>query len=351
MYYFFLSFSICFLTTPLVIYIAKKTGLVDDPKKRYHPANTHTGVIPRAGGLAIYLGIVIASLLLLDLSRPLIGILLGGLVVILVGIWDDYRDISPYVRLVMNVLAAIIVVGLGGGIPYISNPFGSVIHLDTFRISFEFFGTHSIVVLSSLAAIFWIVWMMNVIGWSAGVDGQLPGFVVIACIVIALLANRFASYDISQTVVIYLSLITAGAFAGFLPWNFYPQKIMPGYGGKSLAGFMLACLAIVSFVKVGTAILILGVPLVDAFYTVIRRIISKKSPFKADRGHLHHYLLDLGWGRRRIAFFYWSITAFLGIVALSLDSGGKLIAFIAVGTIIVVVLGLFQLLNFFRVLR
>lgn len=351
MAYFALAFLIAYFFSPIAIYFAKKTGLVDDPTKRYHPAHTHEGIVPRAGGIAIYLAILIASLVLLEPSKPLIGILLGGAIVVLVGIWDDYRDLSPYLRLGLNVLAACIVVGFGGGVPYISNPFGEVIHLDMWRVSFEFFGPHSIVILSSLVGIVWIVWMMNAIGWSAGVDGQLPGFVVIACIVIAMLANKFVSYDISQNVVIYLALITAGAFGGFLPWNFYPQKIMPGYGGKSLAGFMLACLAIISFVKVGTAILVLGVPLIDACYTIVRRIASKKSPFKADRGHLHHHLLDMGWGKRRIALFYWTMTAFLGFVALSLDSSGKLIAFIVVAGVIVGVLALFQLLNFFRVLR
>lgn len=351
MAYFALAFLIAYFFSPIAIYFAKKTGLVDDPTKRYHPAHTHEGIVPRAGGIAIYLAILIASLILLEPSKPLIGILLGGAIVVLVGIWDDYRDLSPYLRLGLNVLAACIVVGFGGGVPYISNPFGEVIHLDMWRVSFEFFGPHSIVILSSLVGVVWIVWMMNAIGWSAGVDGQLPGFVVIACIVIAMLANKFVSYDISQNVVIYLALITAGAFGGFLPWNFYPQKIMPGYGGKSLAGFMLACLAIISFVKVGTAILVLGVPLIDACYTIVRRIASKKSPFKADRGHLHHHLLDMGWGKRRIALFYWTMTAFLGFVALSLDSSGKLIAFIVVAGVIVGVLALFQLLNFFRVLR
>ncbi len=351
MLYLIFAFCLAYFITPLIVKFANKSGLVDDPQKRYHPAHTHTGIVPRAGGIGIFIAILIPSLFFLELTKPLIGILLGGALVVLVGIWDDYRDLSPYFRIGMNILAAAIVVGLGGGIPYISNPFGEPIHLDTIRVSFEFFGPHSILILSSIAGMVWIVWMMNAIGWSAGVDGQLPGFVVIACIVIALLANRFAAYDISQVGVTNLALITAGAFLGFLPWNYYPQKIMPGYGGKSLAGFMLACLAIISFVKVGTAILVLGVPFVDACYTVIRRLASRKSPFRADRGHLHHHLLDLGWGRRRIAFFYWGITAILGMIALSLDSTGKLVAIVIVGSVIVGGLLLLQLLDFFRVLR
>lgn len=348
---FLTTLIIGFCLTPAVIFLAQKFNLVDDPKKRYHPATTHHGIIPRAGGIALYSAILISSLLFLDLTKPVLGVLLGGAIVVWVGVWDDYKDLSPYFRFITNIIAACVVVGLGGGIPYISNPFGDVIHLDTIRITFDFFGPHSLIVLSSIVGVVWIVWMMNAIGWSAGVDGQLPGFVLIACFAIALLSQRFVTHDISQTVVTNFALITAGAFGGFLPWNFYPQKIMPGYGGKSLAGFMLGALAILSFVKLGTAILVLGVPLIDALYTVVRRIVSKKSPFRADRGHLHHHLLDLGWGKRRIAIFYWLLSAFLGLLALSLNSQEKLIVFVIIGVIVVVGLMFLQLLNFFRVLR
>jgi UDP-GlcNAc:undecaprenyl-phosphate GlcNAc-1-phosphate transferase len=123
--------------------------------------------------------------------------------------------------------------------------------------------------------------------------------------------------------VIVLAFILAGAYLGFLLWNFYPQKIMPGYGGGALAGYFLAVLAILSGAKVATAILVLGVPMMDAVYSIMRRIIQGRSPVWGDRGHLHHKLMDLGWGKRRIALFYWLVSAVLGWVALQLNSQWK----------------------------
>jgi UDP-GlcNAc:undecaprenyl-phosphate GlcNAc-1-phosphate transferase len=318
------AFLITFIVTPLVRKWAKSRGLVDDPSKRPHPAHTHKGIIPRAGGLAIYIGFVLTCLFFLALSKILFGIILGATVVVLVGLWDDKEDISPYFRFLTNFLAASIVVGAGIGIPFISNPLGGVLHLDSWRISFNLFGPHSILVWADLFAVFWIVWCANMVNWSKGVDGQMPGFVIIASITLGILSARFSAHDISQETVTSLAFITAGAFLGFLPWNFYPQKIMPGYGGGTLAGYLLAILSILSWGKLGTAILVLGVPMVDAFYTISRRIITGKSPFRGDRGHLHHRLLDLGWGKRRIAIFYWVLSAVLGGVALTLNSQQKL---------------------------
>jgi UDP-GlcNAc:undecaprenyl-phosphate GlcNAc-1-phosphate transferase len=127
-----------------------------------------------------------------------------------------------------------------------------------------------------------------------------------------------------------------GAFIGFLPYNFYPQKIMPGYGGGALAGFLLGVLSILSFGKFGTAFLILAIPTLDAGYTIMRRIKNKKSPFKADWGHLHHKLLDIGWGKRRIALFYWFVTFILGLSSLFLRGIEKLIVFLMIAVILFV---------------
>lgn len=338
------AFLITFLATPLVAKFAKRFALVDDPKHRPHPAHTHKGIIPRAGGLPIYLGFAAACFLFLPISKVLLGILGGGAIVILVGLWDDKRDLSPYFRFLTNLLAAGIVVGAGVGIPYITNPAGGVLHLDTWRITFEFWGPHSIIVWADLFAIIWIVWCANMVNWSKGVDGQMPGFVAIAAATLGILSFRFSAHDISQWVVTALSFITAGAFLGFLPWNFYPQKIMPGYGGGTLAGYLLAVLSILSWGKLGTAILVLGVPMIDAVYTLGRRVAQGKSPFWADRGHLHHKLLDLGWGKRRIALFYWTVSAILGVVALTLTSQQKLFAIILLA---VIVGGAIFCLNFF----
>jgi UDP-GlcNAc:undecaprenyl-phosphate/decaprenyl-phosphate GlcNAc-1-phosphate transferase len=316
--------------TPLIIRLAIKYKLVDNPHTRYHPAHTHKGIIPRAGGLAIGIGFIVAVFLFVPITKITIGILIGSVILMLVGLIDDRQDVNPYIRLTTNALAALVVVFAGVGIPYITNPFGGVLHLDTLRLTFQFFGSHSIIVWSDVFAFLWIMWTMNIIGWSAGVDGQMPGFVGISALVLGLLSLRFAISDPSQLAVTILAFIVSGAFAGFLPWNFFPQKIMPGYGGKTLAGFLLAILGILSYGKVGTALLVLGIPTMDALYTLLRRIGAKRSPVLADRGHLHHRLLDLGWGKRRIALFYWFVSAILGAIALTVTSAQKVFALLLV---------------------
>lgn len=325
---------ISLLVTPVVINLAKKWHLVDDPKTRSHPAQTHRGVIPRAGGLPLFAAVFITSLLFLPLNKIIAGILVAGFLTTAIGLWDDRRDLSPYWRFGGNILTALIIVGVGVGIPFITNPFDHVIHLDIWRISFSFLGNHSILVWADLFAILWIVWTMNIVGWSSGVDGQMPGFVAIAATMLGVLALRFSAHDISQTTVATLAFITAGAFAGFLPWNFYPQKIMPGYGGKTLAGLLLSTIAILSGGKIGSALIILAVPMLDAGYILIKRILSKKSPFRADRSHLHHQLLSLGWGKRRIALFYWGVSAILGLLTLTLESQQKFYAFLVLGAVV-----------------
>lgn len=327
---FLVAFSVTCAITPIVISLAKKYKLVDDPKNRFHPAHTHKGIIPRAGGAAIFAGILIATFIFVPMSSLAASILIGSLILVIVGIIDDIRDVNPYIRLGTNAIAAILVIFSGAGIPYITNPLGGVIHLDTIKIVIPFFNDYTILVLADLFAFLWIMWTMNIIGWSAGVDGQMPGFVAISALTLGILSMRFAAHDITQVAVTTLAFIVAGAFAGFLPWNYFPQKIMPGYSGKTLAGFLLALLAILSYGKVGTALLVLGVPMMDAVYTLLRRIGSKKSPVLADRGHLHHRLLDLGWSKRKIALFYWSVSAILGAVALTVTSQQKFFAFLVV---------------------
>lgn len=313
--------------TPLVIHFARTFKLVDNPKTRYHPAHTHKGIIPRAGGLALLIGLAVAVAFFIPMTKLYVGMITAALLLVFVGLLDDYKDVNPYIRLTTNIIAALIMVGAGAGIPYITNPLtGGVIHLDTLRITFSFFGTHSILVWADLLAFIWILWTMNIVGWSAGVDGQMPGFVAIAALVLGLLSLRFTIKDPSQEAITVLAFIVAGSFTGFIPWNFYPQKIMPGYGGKTLAGFLLALLGILSYGKLGTALLVLGVPMIDAIYTLLRRIGAKKSPVTADRGHLHHQLLNIGWGKRRIALFYWGVSAILGIIALTVTSQQKVFA-------------------------
>jgi len=326
-----LSGSITFLLTPLVIRFARRYGLVDDPKHRYHPAHTHKGIVPRAGGLALFLGAAAVIIWALPATPQIVGIIIGALILTVVGLLDDKSDVNPYVRLTTNVGVALLAVATGSTIPFITNPVtGGILDLTVWSIPISFAGVEFTAGLPHLFALVWIVWTMNIIGWSAGVDGQMPGYVAIAAIILGLLSLRYSIVDPNQAWVTTLSFIIAGAFLGFLPWNFYPQRIMPGYGGKTLAGFFLALLGILSFAKLGTALLVLGIPMLDAVATLIRRVGQKKSPVWADRGHLHHRLLDLGWSKPKIALFYWGVSAILGLVSLTVTSTLKVFTFVVV---------------------
>lgn len=319
-----LSLGVATIVTPLVMYLYKKRGWIDDPKKAKHPKVIHSKAVPRGGGIVIFVGVFVASLAFLTFDKRLVGIILGATVLMFTGLVDDVKDLNPYLRMVLLLVAALCVVGSGIGIAYINNPLGGgVIHLNQPQIAFELFGgTHTIWILSDLFALIWIVWNMNIVNWSKGLDGQMPGFVGIAAFVIALLSLRFSS-DPSQLEVTRLALIVSGAFFGFLIWNMFPQKIMAGFGAGSLAGYFLAVLSILSGAKVATALLVLGIPTIDAFFVIGRRLLSGKSPVWGDRGHLHHRLLDLGWGKRKIALFYWLTTAALGFLSLQLNSRQK----------------------------
>ncbi len=335
-----LSIILSFLITIPTIKLAKRFGLVTDKKKRIHPAHTHFGIIPRAGGVPIYITILILSLFFLELNKIIISILIASFLLVILGLLDDYYDLSPYYRFIANLFISGIVIAGGLGIPYITNPFGGVIHLNQWIIKFSLFKTYNILIVSNILAIIWLTWTTNMVNWSKGVDGQLPGFVAITAFFLGLLAQRFTAHDITIQSTTILSFIIAGAYLGFLPHNFYPQKIMPGYSGGALAGFLLGILSILSFGKVGTAILVLSIPTIDALYTILRRLKTKKSPFKADWGHFHHRLLEIGWGRKRIAVFYWLISFILGISSLFFVGTKKLTAFLTV----LIILPLFMII-------
>lgn len=329
-----ISFLISFLVTPLVIKFFRSRQWIEDPKIKQKKTGNATAIspIPRGGGLPIFISLLISSLIFLPLDKHLLGILLATLFTLIIGLIDDVKDISPLFRLFTNVLAALIVVASGIGIAYISNPLGGIINLSQPQLVLNFFGTHSIWIFADLIAVLWIVWCMNFVGWSSGVEGQLPGFVSISAIFIGILGLRYST-DTTQWSVIILAFIVAGAYLGFLPFNFYPQKIMPGYSGKSLAGLLLAVLSILSGAKLATLIFLLGIPMLDAIFVIFYRLFHHKSPFKSDNNHLHHQLLKLGWGRRRIAVFYWALTLSFGLLSLFLNSQQKFYTFIGIAIV------------------
>lgn len=324
---FLFALFISALVSPLVIRLYRSKGWLSTHNEQRPLKNTHEETVPRGGGLVIITSILLASLLFLQFDSYLIVIMSGALILAITGFFDDLFDIHPVTRLLAGLFVALLVVGSGIGISYVSNPLGEgVVSLQTLQVPVEFFGrTRSIWILADLFALFFILWNMNIVNWSKGVDGQMPGFVSIAAIIIGILSFRFID-DPTQFNTAQLSFIVSGAYAGFLIWNWYPQKIMPGYGGGALAGYFLSILAILSGAKVATALMVLAVPTADAIFTVLRRIRAGKSPFWGDRGHMHHKMLDvLKWSKRRIAVFYWASSLILGLLSLYLNTTGKLI--------------------------
>lgn len=325
----FLSFTAALIITPFAIKIINYLKLIDDPSKRRHPASIHKQPVPRGGGLPIYLAILLTSLFFLPFTSTFGLIMFGGLLVVLVGLLDDKYDISPYVRFGSNIVIASIVVLGGVEIPYITNPTGGILHFSNFSV--DLFGLK--ISLAQALAITWIVWVMNMLNWSKGVDGQMPGIAAISAVIIGIASLRFPQIDPINLHTSYLAFIVAGASLGFLVFNFYPAKIFPGYSATIL-GFILGILSILSSVKLATALLVMGVPTADAIFTIIRRLLAKRSPFWHDKGHLHHLLLNQGMGQRSVALFYWGMSLILGLASLTLSSKGKVFAII--GVIVVV---------------
>lgn len=332
-----ISFLLTIIFVPPTIAFAKKFKMLDNPKTRPHPAHIQQRIVPRAGGLPIFIGVVLTMMLFTPFEKYTIGILAGLLILLVIGLLDDrYQNLSPYFRLLTQFLAAGAVVWSGAGIGFITNPLGGIIHLDS---------SPQLMLFADFLAVIWIVWVMNMMNWSKGVDGQMPGIVTVAAIILGLLSLKLNLFnDLSQVTVAKLSFITAGSAFGFLIFNWHPAKIFPGFSGSGVCGFMIAILAILSGGKLATAGLVLLIPATDFLYTFFRRILEGKSPVWGDRGHLHHKLLEQGFSHEQIALFYILGSAILGAAALSLSSSGKLFAAALIGTII---LGAILWLNFF----
>ncbi|QQS39031.1 undecaprenyl/decaprenyl-phosphate alpha-N-acetylglucosaminyl 1-phosphate transferase [Candidatus Woesebacteria bacterium] len=325
------SFMTSYLSTPWVIKFATRFNLIDDPKVNKHPKVLHKRPIPRAGGLATFIGVLAGIVFFLPLDKHIVAIAIGALIIVVLGILDDKYNIHPLLRLIAMTLAALIPIASGIGIAFATSPLGGLIDLSYPRFEFFLMGEErSIWILSDIFALFWIVFMMNILNMGAkGIQGQLPGVTAIAATTIVLLSTKFTA-DITEWPVMILAVITTGAYLGFLPWNFFPQKIMPGFAGSTLAGYLLAVLSILSTAKVGTLLIVLGIPIVDTLYTIFRRIASGKSPFWGDRGHLHHKLLDSGLSQKQVVYFYWATTCLLGALALNLNASHKLYTIIGI---------------------
>jgi UDP-GlcNAc:undecaprenyl-phosphate GlcNAc-1-phosphate transferase len=259
-------------------------------------------------------------MLFVGFNKGFIGFYISIFMTALLGIVDDYQNThprsgyraleNPLLRLFLLLISVLPVILSGVIIYTVSNPFGGIIDMNVFE---ALVGGNTIPVVPVLLTSLWVVWLMNVLSWSNGVDGQFPGIVGIASILISLLALRFDEITPFYIRVSTLSAISAGAAFGSVKYNWHPSKIMWGFGAMS-AGLVIASLAIMAQAKIAVSVLIILIPFLDALFTVGRRLLSGKNPFKGDRGHLHHILLDRGWSVNKVALFYWFATISFGLI-------------------------------------
>lgn len=296
------ALAVSIAITPFVIKFAVRIGAMDVPKDN---RRVHKEPKPLLGGLAIFASFVITILIFLPLNNQLIGILLGSTFIMICGFIDDMKPMKPRLKLVLQVFGAIILVCFGVGIKKVTNPF------DTIK------GMSEIGWLSVPATIFWIVGVTNAFNIIDGLDGLAAGLASISCItlfIISLINGRFTAA--------FLTSILAGSTIGFLPYNFNPARIFMGDTGAQFLGFVLAAISIQGAIKSAAAIVItvpilaLGLPIYDTLISMIRRFINKRPVMEADRGHLHHRLLDMGLSQRQAVLVMYSISAVLGISAI-----------------------------------
>lgn len=318
------AFFISFVATFVVARFASRKHIVDlpDSERRFHKSPT-----PTLGGFAIFASFFLVTLFLglfggylLNGSLPLkalLGIWCGGGILMIGGYLDDRYHLLPRYSIWFPVLASLTVVFAGVEAVSIHNPFsGQVVHLGGLLIG-------GVPLVSGIIVFCWMLGMTYTTKLLDGMDGLVTGISAIGAIVLFLLS---LTPQVNQTPTAFLAIAFTGSLLGFLILNFYPAKIFLGESGSTLAGFMLGVLAIVSGGKIATALLVMGIPLLDALWVILQRMFNHQSPFSGDRRHLHFRLLDLGFSEPQAVLFLYAISGFFGATALFLQSLGKLVA-------------------------
>lgn len=306
---FLVSSTVVLWSTPFVKTICLKSGKVDRPNER----KVHQRPMVRLGGVSIFAGTITALLIVWRLGGfgllppeeewQIWGVTIGGVAFFIIGLLDDLYNLSPFLRLVMQVIVASIVWKMGVSINFLSVPFDGLVQIEW---------------LSLPVTVLWLVGMVNAINWIDGLDGLAAGVSGIAAfimLVVALFMNEPAAALIAAAL--------AGSALGFLRYNFNPAEIFMGDGGAYFMGFTLAGVGIIGLVKT-TAItavvlpyLILAVPIVDMSVVIFSRLWRGKSPFRADKGHLHHRLLNAGISHRLTVVFIYALTIWVGSLAMA----------------------------------
>ncbi len=323
------AFCLSVVLTYLVRKIALYLKIVDTPD---NGRKKHKKSIALLGGIALfvsfwlmvgYLGFFTDILGQNIYHMQLVSVFIASLILIVIGIWDDKKNISPSTRIIFSAMAVGLVIIGGVGLDGITNPFGGILKLDIWEI--KIFGTGSFWVLADLLVFFWLMGMMYTTKILDGLDGLTTGIVLIGALMIFFLSTTKAFYQPDTAI---LALILAGVCAGFLLFNFHPAKIFLGEGGGLFLGFMLGILAIIAGGKIATALLVMAVPILDLFWVIYRRARGKKSVFVGDRLHLHFRLVDIGLPQRKVVLMLYTVSFVFGTTTLLLPSKYKLLVLV-----------------------
>jgi UDP-N-acetylmuramyl pentapeptide phosphotransferase/UDP-N-acetylglucosamine-1-phosphate transferase len=336
--------TIIFLVTAAtsVAFVSKTTdlfgrlGLVDMPG----PRRVHKKPVPRGLGVAIFLAFLvgIGATYFLPVDRQpqeterILLMVIGAAIVVGVMLVDDALNLGPGTKLVWQVMAAAVVV-----LPRLrSEDHGIVIG----QINFPFVGTVTFPILIAIVLTFiWLIGMMNVMNWVDGLDGLAGSVTLVACIV--LFIHTFWGPDnVPQFTISLLPLALGAAVLGFLPFNWHPAKVVMGDAGAMFLGFALGIISIIGGAKIATALLVLGLPLLDGVWVTVYRLVNGRSPMRADMGHLHHRLLRAGLSQPQVVMVVSGVSASFGALALLLPNRElKLASFVFIGVLLLITLG------------
>lgn len=336
------AFGLTVISILIALKAFPKLGLVDKP----HKYGLKRKPIPYPGGMLLYFVFVALALIFFGPTTKLLGLLLGAGLLVIISFLDDRLDISPWIRLLTQVVVGVIMVAVGIGIESITNPFGGHIPLNEIKISLEWGAmSYTLVLFSAIFTVIWIVLIVNTMNWLDGIPGLVSGITVLASLSLFFLSisDRVVDGHEVATMAIIVAMI---AFAFWL-FDFYPPKILLGDSGSMLFGLLLAVMAIFSGGKIATAFLILGFAILDALYVIVYRLLNKKAPWKGGEWdkyrkavHLHHRMLQFGFSERQVLIAIYVLSAIFGVSALFLGTRGKFWA-IVILAIASFVIGLF----------
>ncbi|TGE32071.1 MraY family glycosyltransferase [Desulfosporosinus sp. Sb-LF] len=301
---FIMALMIAVVATPISMKLAIKWGAIAYPGGRH----VHSRPIPRLGGLAMYVAFWFAALITQVWDDSIWGLFIGSTIIFLVGIWDDICEIRPLVKLVWQIAAAAILLipTFGFSMDVISLPIIGEVN----------FGTLGLSAIGLLLTLFWVVGLVNTVNISDGLDGLAAGICFFVAILLFWSANR-----IDQVPAAHLTLALAGAILGFLLFNFPPARVFMGDSGSMFLGYIIGGISIMGLLKTATILglvfplLVMGMPVTDLTFAIIRRKLRGQSMATADRGHLHHRLLDAGLTQKQAVLSMYGISACFGVAA------------------------------------